>query len=402
MQMNHFTRFLCLFILGILIHPLCFAQIQWQKSLGGTGYDEATSTQQTNDGGYIVAGESLSNDGDVTGNHGWLDYWIVKLAATGAIQWQKSLGGTGYDEANSIQQTNDGGYIVAGRSESNGGDVTGNHGTSDSWIVKLDATGSIQWQKSLGGINGDVAKSIQQTNDGGYIVAGESDSNDGNVTGNHGNGDSWIVKLAATGSIQWQKTLGGTEEDYAYSIQQTNDGGYIVAGASYSNDGDVTGNHGDYDSWIVKLDVAGAIQWQKSLGGTNPDVAHSIQQTNDGGYIVAGYSESNDGDVTGNHGNGDYWIVKLGAATAIEAPSISRLSISPNPTLDKLEVEWENLNPNKLSHIYLINALGQCVFSQKAENNYLQLDLSEMPSGVYFLRMEQAGKTSVVKKICKL
>src|SRR5207248_638871 len=139
--------------------------IQWQKSFGGSSRDVANAIQQTSDGGYIVAGSSFSNDGDVTGNHpngNYLsyDYWIVKLSNTGVIQWQKSLGGSGGDYANSIQQTRDGGYIVAGESFSNDSDVTGHHGTSnfpDYWIVKLSDTGAIEWQKSLGGSRNDVA-----------------------------------------------------------------------------------------------------------------------------------------------------------------------------------------------------------------------------------------------------
>ncbi|MFA7616312.1 MAG: T9SS type A sorting domain-containing protein [Weeksellaceae bacterium] len=285
--------------------------IEWQESLGGTEDEDRASIQQTTDGGYIVIGGSASNDGDVTGNHGSRDYWIVKLDSTGGIQWQKSLGGSGLDSANSIQQTTDGGYIVAGGSTSNNGDVTGNHGDIDFWIVKLNSVGNIQWQKSLGGSDWDYAHSIQQTADGGYIVAGDSRSNDGDVTGNHGDGDYWIVKLDSTGNIQWQKSLGGSGWDSATFIQQTTDGGYIVAGGSASNDGDVSGNHGETDYWIVKLDNTGDIDWQKSLGGSGEDGAHSIRQTTDGGYIVAGYSWSNDGDVTNNQGNRDYWIVKL-------------------------------------------------------------------------------------------
>ncbi|MBK8912338.1 MAG: hypothetical protein IPM61_13535 [Chlorobi bacterium] len=285
--------------------------IQWQQSLGGLGEDVAYSIEQTSDGGYIAAGYSYSTDGDVTGNHGGVDCWVAKFTSAGAIEWQKSLGGSSLDYAKSIQQTNDGGYIVAGYSQSNDGDVTGNHGGVDYWIVKLTSAGVIQWQKSLGGSRGNYATSIAQTSDGGYIIAGYSSSTDGNVTGNHGSTDYWIVKLTSVGAIQWQKSLGGSGGEEAHSITQTSDGGYIVAGWSSSTDGDVTGNHGSTDYWIVKLTNGGAIQWQKSLGGSGQENAASIAQASDGGYIVAGWSSSTDGDVTGNHGSSDYWIVKL-------------------------------------------------------------------------------------------
>ncbi|MBO8140214.1 MAG: T9SS C-terminal target domain-containing protein [Thermosipho sp. (in: Bacteria)] len=286
--------------------------IEWQKALGGSDYEYARSIQQTNDGGYIVAGTAYSNDGDVTGNNVGNCYWVVKLDSNGNIEWQKALGGSSGDWADSIQQTSDGGYIVAGYTYSNDGDVSGNHGERDFWIVKLDKNGNIEWQKALGGSSGDWAHSIRQTSDGGYIVAGYTYSNDGDVSGNHGERDFWIVKLDNNGNIVWQKTLGGSQWDEAYSVQQTSDRGYIVAGITWSNDGDVSGNHGGDDYWVVKLDTNGNIVWQKTLGGSRYETASSIQQTSDGGYIVAGYTDSNDGYVSGNHGSRDYWVVKLG------------------------------------------------------------------------------------------
>lgn len=285
--------------------------IEWQKTPGGTKDEIAFSVVSTNDGGYAVAGYSYSNDGDVSGNHGDADFWVVKLDSEGKIQWQKSLGGSKEEYAYSIVQTIDGGYVVAGYTDSNDGDVSGNHGNADSWIVKLDSKGNIIWQKTLGGTGDDYAYSIIQTTDGGYIFAGWSYSNNGDVARNHGESDYWIVKLDSKGNFSWQKLLGGSGEDQAYSIIQTVDGSYVIAGYSYSDDGDVTGNHGDSDYWIVKLDSAGNILWQKSLGGSGEDDAFSIVNTNDGGYIVGGNSNSNDGDVFGNHGNADCWIVKL-------------------------------------------------------------------------------------------
>ena len=285
--------------------------IEWQKSLGGTGAEVSASIKQTFDGGYIFAGFSFSNDGDVSGNHGGFDYWIVKLTNNGSIEWQKSLGGSDGDFAYFIQQTNDAGYIVVGESFSNDGDVSGNHGENDCWVVKLTGLGTIEWQKSLGGSFTERVSSIQQTFDGGYILAGNSESNDGDVSGNHGGYDSWVVKLTSVGTIEWQKSLGGSSYDGAGSIQQTNDGGFIFAGSSASNDGDVSGNHGNADSWLVKLSSIGIIEWQKSLGGTGYEYASDIQQTGDGGFIVSGNSGSNDGDVSGNHGSQDFWVVKI-------------------------------------------------------------------------------------------
>lgn len=316
-------KFLLCLSFSFLITQILFAQpvIQWQKTLGGTGIDIPYSIQQTTDNGYVIAGQSSSTDFDVTSNHGNYDYWVVKTDSSGAIQWQKSLGGTGVDVARQVQQTFDGGYIISGYSRSNNGDITGHHGSasiSDFWIVKLDVSGNLQWQKSLGGTGWDEATSIVQTSDSGFIIGGYTTSNDGDITVNNGYYDYWVVKLNYSGAMLWQKTLGGTNDDEAYSIKQTTDDGFIIAGYSNSNDSDVTGNHGDYDYWVVKLDTIGNIQWQKTLGGSLVDKAYSIIQTLDGGYAVTGSSTSNDGDVTGNHYYEDYWVAKLDTAGTIQ------------------------------------------------------------------------------------
>ena len=305
--------------------------ITWNKTLGGISTETASSIQQTTDGGYIISGTALSSsNGDVTDlNHGGGgDYWIVKLNELGNISWNKLLGGNGFDQANSISQTADGGYIIAGSSASSAnGDVTSiNHGSNDFWIIKLDNEGNIKWNKLLGGTGSDIATSIQQTEDLGYIVAGYSTSPaGGDITGpNHGLQDYWIVKLNASGNIEWNRLLGGNKYEFAYSIKSTTDGGYIIAGSSSSSaNGDVTGaNHPGppgtdlitNDYWIVKLDASGKTDWNKLIGGSGTDdIPQSIQAIADQEYIVTGYSNSSaSGDVTGiNHGGYDYWIVKM-------------------------------------------------------------------------------------------
>jgi hypothetical protein len=245
----------------------------------------------------------------------------VKLDALGTVVWNKLLGGSGGERADHIRQTSDGGYIISGYSLSSAsGDVLGtNHGNTDYWIVKLDALGNIVWNKLLGGSYGEKPSNIQQTTDGGYIISGYSTSSaNGNVSGtNHGGDDYWIVKLNALGTVVWNKLLGGSGDERANHIQQTSDGGYIISGTSTSSaNGDVSGtNHGYTDDWIVKLDALGNIVWNKLLGGSGKETAANVQQTADGGYIISGYSYSSaNGDVSGtNHGGNDFWIVKLDA-----------------------------------------------------------------------------------------
>ncbi len=299
--------------------------IQWQKTLGGVIDEKAFSVQQTFDGGYIVAGEANSNEGQVRGNHGRFDYWVVKLDSSGDIDWQRSLGGSKDDFATCIRQTKDSGYIVVGGSFSADGQVTGHHGMdiySDCWVVKLGSSGHIQWQHSYGGTSGDVGQDVQETNDGGYVVAGNATSNDGDVRGVHDPvyGDAWIIKISRTGDLQWQHAFGGSDYEQANSILQTTDDGYVFAGWTRSANGDVSGNHGNYDFWVVKLDKKGTLQWQKCAGGTGGDLAYGIRQTKNGDYIVAGGTGSNDGDVTGLHGHAkeDFWVIKLDSRGAIQ------------------------------------------------------------------------------------
>jgi hypothetical protein len=297
--------------------------IVWQTSLGGSEEDYAYSLTPSQDGGYVVAGHSFSSDGDVTGHHGdalTQDVWITKINGSGSLQWAKSFGGSYQDGARSIKTTADGGYIVAGFNASTDGDVSGHHGLSQSydyWVLKLNLSGGLQWQKSLGGTHDDIAYAVEQTPDGGYIVAGISQSNNGDVTVHYsGNStyDWWIVKLDANGNLVWQKTLGGSSNDWCTDIHATPDGGYIVGGYSYSHDHDLTSNKGQSDYWIVKLDGTGNILWQKSYGGSTYDNLNALQLTADGGYIVTGDSQSDDVDVDGHHdsyGTYDGWVVKI-------------------------------------------------------------------------------------------
>lgn len=306
--------------------------IEWQKSLGGSHDDRANCIFQTVDGGFIVVGMSSSNDGEVSGHHGMTsqqnyDLWVVKLNNSGTLQWQKSYGGTRMDYGDFVRQTSDGGYIISGMTNSDDGDVVGWHPgyasgspQADAWIVKIDGSGNLQWQKTLGGSSEEIAHCVQQTSDGNYIVAGYTYSTDGDVVGSNGENEYWVVKLdATTQNIIWQKTLGGTSHERGAYIEQTSDGNYLVSGFSNSKDGDVSANHGSYDYWVLKLsDATQNILWEKSLGGMLNDEAGWIRQTTDGNYIIGGHTRSVEGDVSGNHGNAgstDYWIVKLDGIT---------------------------------------------------------------------------------------
>jgi hypothetical protein len=236
----------------------------------------------------------------------------VRLTKDGSIIWEKTYGGSSTEFANEIIRTSDYGYAIAGYTYSNDGDVTENNGLTDYWIIKIDSSGNLQWQQSYGGTNLDYAYAIRQMDDGGYLIGGKTSSSDGDVIGSHGSSDYWVIKLDTAGNLVWQKCFGGTSIDHLFAMEQTEGGVIILSGYSYSNDGDITENKGNSDYWIAAIDETGNLLWEQSYGGREYDKASGMANTLDGGVIVAGSAESIDGDVTGNHGiSEDYWIVKL-------------------------------------------------------------------------------------------
>ncbi len=313
----------CLLLASLFFcnNPIKAQDIDWQNSYGGSGNDVPNSIYPTADGGYIIAGYSNSPDGDITNNKGGNDYWIIKINSLGTLQWEISLGGSSnHDYATSIIQNPAGEYVVAGNSFSRDGDIKEkkNKGGDDAWIVILTENGKIKKHNNLGGFKRDMANAIDNTTDGGYIMAGYTESNEQDVKGNHGKSDMWIVKLKPNGKKKWQKTLGGSETDIAYDVKQTSDGGYIVVGETNSVDGNISSKQGSYDFWVLKLTEKGRMMWQKCLGGSGDDVAKSVIETDDGGFLIAGETNSRDGHVKGNNGAFDIWLVKLSERGAIQ------------------------------------------------------------------------------------
>lgn len=306
-----------------------YAPNNFNELLGGESWESSLCTQKTTDGGYIIVGSSESSySGDVwSTNNGNSDFWIVKLNENFTINWQKSYGGSGNETAYYVQQTSDNGYIITGFSNSSAsGDVTSaSHGDYDAWILKLDSNGNVSWQKLLGGSGADYCRHIKQTADGGYILAGYSTSSaSGDITqASRGNYDIWVVKLNSAGNIVWNKLLGGIGNEYCMQIEATTDNGYIVFGYSSSSlSGDVTAtSHGGSDFWVVKLDANGNIIWNKLLGGDQDEYAYKGQVTSDGGYILVGNTSSSaNGNVSGQNrgiGNFDCWIVRLNSGGSI-------------------------------------------------------------------------------------
>jgi Secretion system C-terminal sorting domain len=316
----------------LLFHSAYAQDILWEKSLGGKQADYLMDAQPTADYGFILAGSSLSSKtGNKTdANKGDLDYWIWKLNENGDLDWQKSFGGSGSDLLQSIALTSDGGFVLGGVSSSNKGfdkkdDV---YGQDDFWIIKLNAFGAEEWQATLGGISQEKLHSIKQTRDGGFILGGSSSSGKTKTslveqptrggfktTTSFGNIDYWVVKLDRNGKIEWQKSFGGSYVDELRSIDTTRDGGYILGGYSNSpaTGNKTSDNKGIGDYWVIKLDPKGEIQWQKTIGGDKDDQLSVIRQTYDNGFVMGGNSnsESSESKSKGNGDGTDFWVVKL-------------------------------------------------------------------------------------------
>ncbi|MEO8146513.1 MAG: T9SS type A sorting domain-containing protein, partial [Bacteroidia bacterium] len=291
------------------------ACINKQKTLGGSGDDYPTSTIKVC-GGYVISGYTNSADGsfNVPANHDF-DGFIAKFDYSGHVIWKHTYGGTAYDDLWNIKSTTDGGYIATGETSSNDGDVSGNHGgDEDVWVVKFNSLGLIQWQKCFGGSGDDYTFEINVTPSG-YTVVGATNSNDGNVSGNHGDYDAWVINISHSGNLISSHCYGGSGQDAAVSYKRNNNGTFTFCGGTYSNDGDVNGNHGGQDTWLVNANFNFNINWQKCMGGSGDEYPHTFARTTDGNIVLSAPSLSNDGDVDGNPGYAVAWLVKVNPKT---------------------------------------------------------------------------------------
>lgn len=354
----------------------------WLKHYGGSGIDIGQSIQQTIDGGYIISCHTTSVNCDVQGSHGGTELWILKLDPQGNLDWQKTLGGTSWDTSKCIRQTADGGYVVGGISKSANGDVSENKGNYDFWIVKLTDEGNISWERSFGGSEWDELKSIIQTSDGEYIAVGLTHSSDGDIVGHHGSSDYLVVKLDGDGNVLWHKALGGTRYEAAHDIFQTGEKEIVVVGEASSSDGDVSKLGNEKDFWFVKLDNAGNLLDQTYYAGKGFSKIGSIDRTNDGGYIVA--TSLFDENMPDNHGWSDVWIVKMNGDFTTEVIDQKKKSIRlyPNPTNDFVHLDYSGRD---LKRISMFDITGKTVESH-FNNSNRTFDLSRLPDGIYVIQ----------------
>jgi len=353
----------------------------WTRTYGGSDGEEGYSVQQTSDGGYIIGGYTYSFGA------GSYDVYLLKTDSSGDTLWTRTYGGSDYDWGYSVQQTSDGGYIIAGGTWSFGA------GGGDVYLLKTDSSGDTLWTRTYGGSDSEEGYSVQQTLDGGYIIAG--------YTGSFGAGydDFYLLKTDSSGDTLWTRTYEGTGWDYANSVQQTSDGGYIIAGEIWSY-GTVEG-----DVYLVKTDSSGDTLWTRTYGGSDDDYGSSVQETSDGGYIIAGFTDSF------GAGYEDVYLIKtVGDVVGVDGPefesslpaSTSLCQSYPNPFNVGTVIEYQLpvASDVKLEIFNIIGAKVATLVNEAEEAGYKSVtwDASEVSSGIYFYKLS-AGDFTEAKRM---
>jgi hypothetical protein len=259
----------------------------------------------------VTASDGEGNNRISSYRHAGGDYWAVKLDSNGILEWSRYFGGNFTDTSYAACQTQGGDYIIIGSSDSNDIDISNNKGTYDFWIIKISSEGNLIWEKSYGGSEIDEALDITPTTDGNFIVCGNTRSNNIDVSSNNGAADIWILKITPNGEILWEKTYGGNSFEAAKSVHQTTDNGFIIAGNSRSDNNDLTKNNGQNDGWIFKINQDGILQWQTSIGGSNIDLLMDSTQLQDGSIVAVGNTSSSDLDISENKGFTDLLLIRL-------------------------------------------------------------------------------------------
>ncbi|HKR04408.1 MAG TPA: T9SS type A sorting domain-containing protein [Bacteroidia bacterium] len=395
----------------------------WSKTYGGASPDAGYDVQQTTDGGYIISGVTQSFGGGIE------DVFLIRTDSGGNLLWSKTFGDIGYQLGYAVRQTSDGGFIIAGAISTFTTDW-------DIYLIKTDSNGNMLWTKVIDIIDGDVANAIRQTTDGGYIIAGWTESFGA------GQGDFYLIKTDISGNILWTKTYGGPNTEFAYSVEQTTDGGYIVAGSTLSF------GAGGFDYYLVKTDTIGNMQWAKTYGGSGDEFCYAVKQTADNGFILAGSvlsfgavnndiyfiktdSFGNSGcnenttatidsvpatvitnvtpimtspptvvttfaTIVGSGGTDTALCITVGIPSAIPNPQ-SKMSISPNPTANNFTITFPN-TINKGS-IEIYNVMGKKIFAENiADVSQKEIHLKNTAAGIYFVKVSD-GKKEYCEKL---
>ncbi|MCA0131157.1 hypothetical protein [Winogradskyella alexanderae] len=301
-----------------LVRLDAFGNLLWQKSYGFEGADSGISIIETNDQGFLLSGiiDVTASGGQGATNkalqkHAGGDYWLLKVDEVGSLEWSNYFGGNFTDTPYGIIQKENNGYLILGSSDSSDTDISNNLGSYDFWLIDVAPDGTLISEKSFGGTQIDEGRAIIATPDGNYLLAGDTRSNDVNISSNNGGADLWLAKVSPSGNLIWERNIGGSNFDVARAIKSSKNGNFILAGSSRSSDVDVASNKGQNDAWVLKIDGNGEVIWERTIGGSNIDFAYDVAQLNDGSIIAVGDTTSDDGDIIVNKGFTDLLVIKI-------------------------------------------------------------------------------------------
>ncbi len=380
----------------------------WSKTYGGSNNEGAASIIPTKDGNLLIGGHTYSNDGDFLTNHGMLDVYLMKINPNGAVIWVKTYGGSLVDGGFNYIKMPDDGFVILSGSNSNDGDVGGNYGEADLWLFKVNFEGEIEWSQHYGGSNIEAGNNIVHYGNKFYIAAwSKSDDGDVGVTERQ---DIWVFEVDEAGNFIRGNTYGGSQGEDPSGLVVLNPDEYIVAGDTDSDDGDIGYYHGNFDFWLIKANNTGKIIWERTYGGSKPEFEPSLISTKDGGFIIAGTSASDDGDVSNNYSSGgiaDIWIVKLAPEDVQIVEFCNPVRLFPNPVSENpLVIEFENpsIEP-PVVEIY--DTAGRLIWAYQKEpigfNRQLTLDLPfGLSNGIYFLKVTDCSDKPAWLKFVKV
>lgn len=378
----------------------------WEQKHGGENADYADDIAELTGGDLVLVGHSMSSGGDIPSNYGYADYILLRYnGTTGDLLNSRNIGGTDPDRGYGIVPTSDGGYIVCGESQSENYNVTCHNSLiceSSFWIVKLNSNDNILWSSCVSSINGganyfNIAHDIQPTSDGNFIVAGRGRNGWGGNT--NGKNDVWLVKIDPSGGIIWRKFYGGSDQDYGVAVKTTSDDGYIVVGYTTSEDIDIevdNPNLGCWSAWIFKVDSAGDLEWEQRVGSGGCDRFNDVIELNENEFVAAGDVGQSNQDLVDSNGRG-FWITKINFDTlSLEENELTDLQVYPNPADEKVTIISNEL----IEEIRLFDMIGNEVLTSKL-GSINELDISKISSGVYFLNVRSGDRVSVRKLIIK-
>ncbi len=384
-----------------------FNTIVHQKCIGGNNKDAGFDFIEMPDKGFIICGASASDiiDSDTMDYHGFDDGWITRVDSMGNIIWSKLFGGNLSDYLVSIDKTEDGDFVCAGYSNSNDSAFSNNHGGLDFWVVKFDSLGNLLWQKIYGGSGNEEAHTIVASENNSMMIMGYNSSSDGDITGHHGqsfNQDLWIVKLDSSGNLIWERSYGSTDFQVGYAMCKTNDGNFVVTGGGNGNDGDLLGVPGFSSTWIFKIDTSGTILWSGRFGSNGSEgKQYSVKTYDSKTFYFITHPLTSGGNVTTFYGGfDDVWLGSItDTSQALEVNQITQYhwgSVFPNPVQDKLNLTLYDPKPTL---IQLCDALGNILHTFKTDGKYLTIDLGEYPAGFYLLKILQNNKVYIQRII---